>query len=49
MPQVASHFTNGSTGTVLYNIFNNCKGYSVIMNRFLPMTFCSEAVQDVVE
>ena len=44
-------FTNCSAGTqiMLIIFLNNCKGYSIIMNHFLPMTLYSEAAEDSIE
>lgn len=52
MPQPTSYFTKCSTGMQrwCFIIFlNNCKGYDVVMNHFLPMTLYSEAVEDLIE
>lgn len=51
MPQ-PTYFTNRSTGIqrrCFVTFLNNCKGYDVVMNHFLPMTLYSEAVEDLIE
>ena len=51
VPQMTFHFPNCSIGTqiMLIIFLNNYKGYSIIMNHFLPVTLYSEAAEDLIE